>query len=68
MVATDEALKKVHCLYLIGYLATLVLGSIQFGTFLHLKAGYDISIYGSCIPIFAKMYDWNEDDKGKCAG
>jgi len=54
--ALNAAKRRVNMPYLLGYVGTLLLGSIHFG--------FNISFYGSCFNYFAKMYQWeSEDDK-----
>jgi len=48
-------------LYVGGYLLTLLMGSLHFGT-VDTIVGYDISIFGMTQPLFMRMYGWGGSD------
>ena len=49
---------KINTNYTFGFLFTLLLGSLHFGTSPSLHPGYSVGIFGNCEEIFMSMYNW----------
>ncbi len=56
--------KSVRMVYVLGYLSTLLIGSMQFGTLIEHNTGYAMTIYGSSLEVFKIMYGWDDNQSG----
>lgn len=56
-------LKSINKHYVLGYLMTLLLGSLHFGKISFNNSGYDIGTYSTFENMFIKMFNWENDIK-----
>lgn len=57
MKEKGEGAKNINYPYLLTFVLTILCGSVLYG--------YSVSIYGACLPLFSKMYEWEDDQKTK---
>jgi len=59
----EDSKRTINSLYTIGYLLTLLMGSLHFGISFFIIIGFDITIFGITQPLFMKMYGWEDEEK-----